>query len=485
MAVRKPKKPFLEFEKENPEDYRGKIPPNVEELEAQILGGILIDNEVLNAIIELLTSPEYFYHHAHSLIYQAMIQINGRNEPVDANTVKEELQRMGKLKDAGGVEYLIDLTTNVSSSANSLHYATMVFHKFILRRLISVSGQIVTSCFDPAADPLGVLEEAEQKIMSISELHANKIEFALKDKLDVVIDEIQHRRSNPEDIIGVPTGFTKLDELTSGFQPSELIIIAGRPSHGKTAFALNIARNAAVKHKKCIAFFSLEMAYRELIIRLISSEAMVDGQRLKAGKVSNEEWQRVARTYPNLKTNIYIDDTSEITILELRAKARRMKREYKIDMVIIDYLQLMKGGEYHERRDLEVAYVSRSLKALAKELNIPVVACAQLNRGTEQRGKESRPQLSDLRESGAIEQDADVVMFVHRPIMSLGKKYDENEAEFQELKLDAEVIIGKQRNGPIGRVDLVFKSEYAKFENKLIKPVLNLPVDVNEKGQPF
>ncbi|MEO8666022.1 MAG: DnaB-like helicase C-terminal domain-containing protein, partial [Ignavibacteria bacterium] len=281
-------------------------------------------------------------------------------------------------------------------------------------------------------------------------------------------------------VIGVPTGFTELDEYTAGFQNSELIVIAGRPSHGKTALSMNIARNAAVDHGKSVAIFSLEMSFRELLLRLLAGEARVDGKKLKTGKSRVEEWNRVLQTYHNLKTNIYIDDTSELTILEIRAKARRLKMDYNIDMVVVDYLQLVRGPENSERRDLEVAYVSRGLKALAKELDIPVVACAQLNRSIEQRGKEKRPQLADLRESGAIEQDADVVIFVHRPIM--GMKANQDDPDYEDLKRKAEIIIGKQRNGPVGDFDLVFLNEYAKFENKVRHPVIDIPRNVEAES---
>ncbi|HEY5536987.1 MAG TPA: replicative DNA helicase [Ignavibacteria bacterium] len=482
MNPRKPKKSSLEIVNETIEDYGGKIPPNAEEVENQILGAILIDNDIINDILQLL-SQKYFYKKANGTIFQAMIQLDGRNEPIDANTVKEELQRMGKLAEVGGVEYIIDLTTNVTSSANAEHYTRIVFEKYILRRLISISGQITTKCFDPTNSPFSVLDDAEHKIMEVNEIYSKKKDIALKDVLDDVIKDLQKRRGEKDNIIGVPTGYHKLDDLTSGFQKSELIIIAGRPSHGKTALALNIARNAAVKYKKSVAFFSLEMAFRELILRLLASEALVDGQKLKTGRVSHEEWAKVAKFYPNLKTNLYIDDTSELSILELRAKARRMKQEYNIDMIIVDYLQLLRGQDYHERRDLEVAYVSRSLKALAKELDIPVVACSQLNRGIEQRGKERRPQLSDLRESGAIEQDADVVIFIHRPIM--GMKMEKEDPDYSTMSRKAEVIIGKQRNGPVGDLELVFKYEYAKFENLIVAPVIDLPVDTGDDDRNF
>lgn len=480
MNIKKTKK-FQEA-KDSFEEFNGKLPPNVEELEAQILGAILIDNDIINDLIQLLNT-DHFYKNAHSIIYQAMIQLDGRHEPIDAVTLKEELQRMDKLKDIGGVEYIIDLISNISSSANAEQHARIILEKYILRKLISISGQIITRCFDKTSNTFNVLDEAEQRILEISEMLSKKKIIVVGNEIEGFIKILQKQRQEKNPITGVPTGFFKLDELTSGFQKSELIIIAGRPSHGKTALSLNIARNAAVKYKKSIAFFSLEMAARELLIRLLSSEAMVNGQRLKNGRVTNEEWARVAKTYPNLKANLYIDDSSEMSVLELRAKARRLKQEYKIDMIIVDYLQLMKASGNFERRDLEVAYVSRSLKALAKELDIPVVACAQLNRGIEQRGKERKPLLSDLRESGAIEQDADVVMFVHRPALNM--KPEKDNPDYIDSLLKAELIIGKQRNGPVGEVELIFKNEYAKFENKIEHPVIELPSSYSEEETPF
>jgi len=335
----------------------------------------------------------------------------------------------------------------------------------------------VDHCFDPGANTFNTLDEAEQRILDVSESLSKKKVVSVKDEIEVLVGKIGDQRNNKNAIIGVPTGFTDLDDLTAGFQKSELIVIAGRPSHGKTAFAMNIARNATVDHQKSVAIFSLEMSFRELMLRLLAGEARVNGKKLKTGRSTNDEWKRVLHTYHKLKTNLFIDDTSELTILEIRAKARRLRKEQKIDMVIVDYLQLVRGTDDFERRDLEVAYVSRGLKALAKELDIPVVACAQLNRSSEQRGKEKRPQLVDLRESGAIEQDADVVIFVHRPVM--GMKHNPDDPDFEELKRKAEIIIGKQRNGPVGDLDLIFLDEYAKFENKTRHPVIDIPTSSN------
>ncbi|MCY7362590.1 MAG: replicative DNA helicase [Ignavibacteria bacterium] len=454
----------------------GRIPPNALDLEIKILGSILIDNQVLNDILQLLM-PGHFYRPSHTIIFQAMINLDEKKEPVDPNTLKEELKRLGKLEEIGGIEFIIELTSSISTSANVEFYTRIVFEKYILRNLISISSKIVEKCFDPTSNTFSTLDDAEQKILDISESLSKKRVLSVIDELDHLIKSFGDQRNSKSAVIGVPTGFSDLDDMTAGFQKSELIVIAGRPSHGKTAFSMNIARNAAVDHGKSVAIFSLEMSFRELLLRLLSGEARVDGKKLKTGKSSTDEWNRVLHTYHKLKTGLFIDDTSELSILEIRAKARRMKVEFGIDMVIVDYLQLIRGPENSERRDLEVAYVSRGLKALAKELDIPVVACAQLNRSIEQRGKEKRPQLADLRESGAIEQDADVVIFVHRPIM--GIKSNPDDPEYEDLKRKAEIIIGKQRNGPVGDFELVFLNEYAKFENKVRHPVIDIPKNTN------
>ncbi|HMS64239.1 MAG TPA: replicative DNA helicase [Ignavibacteria bacterium] len=477
------KKKYSKIKTEDPVDetmeiQNGRIPPNALELETKILGSILIDNQVMNDVVQLL-EPKHFYRPSHAIIYQAMINLDGKKEPVDPNTLKEELKRLGKLEETGGIEFIIELTSSISTSANVEFYTRIVFEKFILRNLISISSKIADKCFDPTSNTFSTLDDAEQKILDISESLSKKKVLSVKDELDKMIEDFGNQRGNKTAIIGIPTGFTDLDDMTAGFQKSEFVVIAGRPSHGKTAFSMNIARNAAVDHGKSVGIFSLEMSFRELLLRLLSGEARVDGKKLKTGKSSTDEWKRVMHTYHRLKTNLYIDDTSELTILEIRAKARRMKMDYDIDMIIVDYLQLIRGPENSERRDLEVAYVSRGLKALAKELDIPVVACAQLNRSVEQRGgKEKRPQLADLRESGAIEQDADVVIFVHRPIM--GMKSNPDDPDFESLKRKAEIIIGKQRNGPVGDFELIFLNEYAKFENSTKHPpAFEIPKDLN------
>jgi len=465
------------------EIIEGRIPPNAADFENMVLGAILIDNDVLNDIAQFLRHS-HFYKSSNAIIYKAMLQLEVRREPIDANTLKEELKRMDKLFEVGGVEYIMDLTSSVSTSANAEHYSRIIYDKYVLRNLISISSKIVAKCFDPTVDAYNILDEVERKVLDISETLSKKRVISVTDEVEKLYNQLADQRDkDKKGVTGVPTGFILLDDMTSGFQDSELIIIAGRPSHGKTAFAINIARNAAVDHGKNVAIFSLEMTYRELMIRMLASEARVDGRALKTGRLRDNDWNKVASNYHKLKTGIYIDDTSELTMLEIRAKARRMKMEFGLDMVIVDYLQLIRGAENYERRDLEVAYVSRSLKALAKELEIPVVACAQLNRGIEQRGKERRPQLADLRESGAIEQDADVVIFIHRP--ALIQKLDQTDPKYDELKHKAEIVIGKQRNGPTGDFDLVFIADYTKFENKTIPPVVNIPEAQYSSETPF
>ncbi|MBS1518212.1 MAG: replicative DNA helicase [Bacteroidetes bacterium] len=462
-------------------EFTGRIPPNAQDLEVMILGSILIDNNIINEVLEILDS-KHFYRKRNEYVFDAIKNLDQKKEPIDPNTLKRELQLIGKFDIIGGMEYIIDLTASVSTSANATFYSRIVLEKYLLRNLISISSEIADKCFNPTSNTFSILDEAEQKILDVSESLSKKKVISVKDEIDNLIGKLADQKENRSGLVGIPTGFTRLDDLTAGFQNSEFIVIAGRPSHGKTAFSMNIARNAAIDHGKSVAIFSLEMSFRELILRMLSGEAKVNGRNLKTGKTTTEEWNRVIKNFHKLKTNLYIDDTSELSILEIRAKTRKMKKEFGIDMIIVDYLQLVKGPESAERRDLEVAYVSRGLKALAKELDIPVIACAQLNRSIEQRGKEKRPQLADLRESGAIEQDADVVIFVHRPAM--GKSLNKDDPDFLTELRKAEIIIGKQRNGPVDDFELVFINEYAKFENQEIHPVIEIPKYV-KSDDPF
>lgn len=472
MKSKKPANNRAEILDENYDFELGKMPPSAVELESKILGAVLIDNQALNEIIPLIKNI-HFYKSANGIIYQAMLNLNGKNEPIDAQTLKEELAKMGKLSEVGGVEYIIDLTTSTSTSANVVPYSRIVFEKYILRNLIHVSSKIVEGCLDPTVNAFEILSKAGTNILEISEFLSKKKVVALKDEIFAIVENLGNQRGKKVTTTGIPTGYYDLDEKTSGFQNSELIIIAGRPSHGKTSLTVNIARNAAVNAGKSVGFFSLEMTTREIILRLLAGEAKVDAKKLKTGKSSESEWNNVMRSFHSLKTNIYIDDSSELSIHELRAKAHRMKIDFNIDMIMVDYLQLIKGQANPERRDLEVAFVSRGLKALAKELNIPVVACAQLNRSIEKM-KDRGPQLADLRESGAIEQDADVVIFVHRPHVA-DPKLSTDDPQYDEKIRKAEITIGKQRNGPTGAFELVYISEYTRFENKVKSPDIKIP----------
>jgi replicative DNA helicase len=463
------------------DDYGGKMPPNALELEVQVLGAVLLDNMVFSDIVVILR-PEYFYRTAHSTILEAMISIDNRNEAMDGMTVIEELKRMGKLEAIGGVEYVLNITESTSSSANAKQYARIIYEKFVLRNLIHIASEILGGCFNPAAEPYKILADASKDILDTSESFSKKRVVSVEEEILNVYEQLGSRRgADNKNLPGVPTDYYWLDNLTLGFQKSELIIVAGRPSHGKTALTLNIARNASLKGFK-IAFFSLEMTKMEIITRLISIESRVDGQKLKSGRTTNEEWKRVVDSLDKLKVKLFIDDTSEMNVLELRAKARRLKHEEDIDMVMVDYLQLLKGEGSYERRDLEVAHVSRSLKALAKELNIPVVAAAQLNRGIEQK-KEKKPQLSDLRESGAIEQDADVVIFIHRDY--LVSRPHKDDPKYDEIRRKAEITIGKQRNGPPGGFDLVFLEEITRFQDQDKAPEIYIPPESQGENSPF
>lgn len=448
--------------------------PNVTDIEEMVLGAILIDNECFPDLIQLL-NEKHFYKPAHSIIWKAMIRLWESSQPIDLTILREELIKSGDWKKIKGEEILTKIVSSESSSVNAKYHAQIIIDKWIKREMIRTSTQIISDSLDPTLDSLETLNTAERTILDISLSLSKKQITVVKDELDQIYSDLQLGIG-----AGVMTGYKELDKLTGGFQKSELIVLAGRPSHGKTALGLNIGRNVAAAGGN-VAIFSLEMSVRELMVRLISSEARVDGKRLKLGKSYPEEWMRIKDAIPQLKTNIFIDDSSELSILEIRAKSRKIHKDNPLDLILVDYLQLIKGPADAERRDLEVAYISRNLKALAKELDVPVIACSQLNRNIENRGKEKRPQLSDLRESGAIEQDADVVIFIHRPIV--GMKYDDKDKDMEQFKRQADIIIGKQRNGPTGDVKLVFMNEYTRFENMEYNPNIK-ELHTTEKSTP-
>ncbi len=441
-----------------------KIPPSVPEVEMAVLGAMLIDNDAVPKAIEIL-KPESFFDKRNRIIFESMSSLYESNEPIDTVSVYEELKKAGKSDEAGGAAYLSKLTQDISSAANIDYHARVVLEKWILRQLISASFEIANSAYEGNEDVFDLLDAAEAKIFQISEKGIKESFKSMDKAVKEALELIEAIHSKSISTFSVPSGFYELDELLGGFQKSDLIIIAARPSMGKTAFAMSAARNAAIEHQIPIAVFSLEMATIQLATRLISAEARINAHNVRTGKFKAEEGAKISRTVHKLsKAPIYIDDTPAISILELRAKARRLKNEKNIGLIIIDYLQLLSASYNMESREREISTISRSLKALAKELNIPVIALSQLNRQVESR-TDKRPMLSDLRESGSIEQDADVVIFLYRPEVYGITQFSAGDMNGETTEGVAEVIVGKQRNGPIGEVKLRFIKDYARFEN--------------------
>jgi replicative DNA helicase len=410
---------------------------------------------------------EEFYRESHRKIFKAMIELNDGNEPCDLITLTSALKKRGDLDAVGGAAYVAALVDYVPTAANISYYCKIVKEKSVSRSLISAATEIVTKSFSEESNIEELLDNAQRVIFEISENKLRPAFYHVKDLISGTIKNIEKLYEKKEHVTGVPTGFMDLDEMTAGFQGGDLIIVAGRPSMGKTAFALNICQHAAIHAapKKAVAVFSLEMSKEQLVTRLLCSEARIDASRLRTGHLGESDWPKLMAGAGKLHDAlIYIDDTPAISVLEMRAKCRRLKAEKDIGMVIVDYLQLMRGSNT-ESRQQEISEISRSLKALAKEIHVPVVALSQLNRGLESR-TDKRPMMSDLRESGAIEQDADVIMFVYRDAVycEACKKRD-NSCTIEGHNRQAEIVIGKQRNGPIGTVNMVFNGEYTKFEN--------------------
>ncbi|HNT90714.1 MAG TPA: replicative DNA helicase [Smithellaceae bacterium] len=434
-----------------------KVPPQNIEAEQSIIGSILLENSAINSALEILSKND-FYSEAHRRIFGVIIELSEKNEPVDLITLSSALKDKNMLDSVGGTAYLASLVDSVPSAANIIHYAKIVKEKAVLRGLIGSATEIINSCYDTGSDVDEVLDKAEHSIFEISE---NKVRPSFSPIREIVKDSfrsIEDLFARKQLITGVPTGFEKMDDLTSGLQKSELIIIAGRPSMGKTAFALNIAQYAAMEEQIPAAIFSLEMSKEQLAFRLLSSEAKVDSQRLRKGFLGETDWPKLTTAAGRLsEAPIFIDDTPGITVLEMKAKSRRLKADQGLGLIIVDYIQLMRTGSYRESREQEISEISRSLKALAKELRVPVIALSQLNRKVEERPNR-RPQMADLRESGAIEQDADVIAFIYRD--EVYNKSDDNPD-----KGIAEIIIAKQRNGPTGTVKLAFLEKFTSFEN--------------------
>ena len=432
-----------------------KLPPQNMEAEQSVLGGVLIENEAVNKVMEILDGDD-FYRDAHRKIFNALITLSERDEPADLITLTNELRKTNQLDSVGGASYVASLIDSVPTAANIEYYAKIVKEKAILRKLIETSTNIITQSYEDRGDVESFLDEAERAIFEISERRVKPSFYSIRDIVKESFKTIERLFEKKEFVTGVPSGFKELDRLTAGFHASDLIIVAGRPSMGKTALCLNLAQYAAIEKRIPVAIFSLEMSKEQLVIRVLCSEAQVEGTRLRTGFLTESDWPKLTLAAGNVSdAPIFIDDTAAISVLELRAKARRLKGEHGLGMLIIDYLQLMKGRTRVESRQQEISEISRSLKALAKELTIPVIAVSQLSRKTEERTG-NRPQLSDLRESGAIEQDADLILFHYRDEVY-------NRSEDNPNKGKAELIIGKQRNGPIGKIELAFFDKFTTF----------------------
>ena len=441
----------------------GYLPPQATELEEAILGALMIEKDAIHEVSDIL-QVESFYTDVHQTIYQAILALSSRLEPIDLYTVGDMLKREGNLEKVGGAAYLAQLTERVGSAAHIEAYARIVAQKYIQRELIKSAIEIQKNSFDDSIDVADLIDDAESKILKVSEGHVKRDVRKSYDIVREALTMIEEAAKRPDGLNGVPTGFRDLDKLTSGWQPSDLIIIAARPSMGKTAFVLSLARNATIDFQRPVALFSLEMNDIQLITRLIISESELDGQKVKNGRLEPKEWQHLQNSVVQLsKAPLFIDDTPALSIFEFRSKARRLKLQHDVQLIIIDYLQLMTGpSETRGNREQEVSAISRSLKSIAKELNIPIIALSQLNRSVETRGGNKRPQLSDLRESGAIEQDADIVAFIHRPEY-YGIHHDEDGIELQPGT--TEIIVAKHRNGAVEDVKLRFIKEQAKFTN--------------------
>ncbi len=441
-----------------------RMPPQALEAEMAVLGSMLISPEAVGRAIEVLGEEQNLYSSGHRKIYRSMINLFEKNQPVDLVTVAEELRRLKWLDDAGGPVYLTRLADSVATAANVEYYGRIVLEKAVLRRLINSATQIVTAAYESDESAEVLLDQAEGSIFAIKEKRLRKTLVPIKQFIHDSFETVERLYREKRHITGAETGYKRLDEMTSGLQPGDLVIIGARPSVGKTALALNIAQHLAIGLRQPVAIFSLEMSKEQLVLRLLCSEARVSSHRVRTGYLSQEEWPPLVNAAGLLnEAPIYIDDSAGSSPLEIRAKARRLKAEVDVRLVIVDYLQLMRGSSSRvENRQQEIAEISRSLKALAKELNVPVIALSQLSRVSEQRGENSRPILSDLRESGAIEQDADVVMFLHREKGGY-QQGDGGEAAAADAS-PTELIVAKQRNGPVGTVKLVFMRGYTKFE---------------------
>src|SRR5918996_810395 len=429
--------------------------PHNREAEEAVVGAVFINPEVYYDVAQFLNADD-FYIHRHRWIWDAFTSLHEQRIPIDLLTVSDELDRRGQLSEVGGPAYLTSLVNQVPSSLNAESYGRIVESHSIRRKMINAANRIASIAYNEQTNVSDVMNEAEKAVFNVSERRLKHDLQPISSVLSEYYDRIDDLAKRPEEFFGVPTGFIDLDKMLTGLQPSDLLIIAGRPGQGKTGFLLSVAKNAALTHKKHVAIFSLEMSNEQVVQRLIAQETGIDSQRLRTGKLHESEWPLFTHSIEVFgDTHIYLDDTPAITPLQLRTKCRRLHMEFGLDLIIIDYLQLMGGDTRNDNRVQEVSYISRNLKILARELNVPVLAAAQLSRAVEQRS-DKHPVLSDLRESGSLEQDADIVMFIYRP-----DQY-EKETDMQNI---AEIIVAKHRNGPVGSVQLIFRSALAKFEN--------------------
>lgn len=466
----------------------GLIPPQAIDIEESLLGAMMIDKVAANRVMEVLgdrtleDSP--FYREAHTSIYRAMVDLDSKGEPIDLLSVTSRLRLNGTLEDIGGPAYLVELTSKVVTTANVEAHARLLLEKFLARELIRTCEEVKLRAFVGEDDTFELLDQAEGSLFRLSETRHRR-SFLKMDKLShETMEQLQQIHDNHSSVTGVPAGLTDLDEMTGGWQKTDLIILAARPSQGKTALALTLARNAAMnpvkEHRVPVAFFSLEMGAQQLVLRMLCSEAQVDMQSARKGRLKPDDWKKISHAISRLhEAPIFIDDTAAITPLELRAKCRRLKATENIGLVVVDYLQLMEVSRSMDSREREISTISRSLKALSKELNIPVIALSQLNRGVESR-TDKRPMLSDLRESGAIEQDADLVLFIYRPETYGIEQYEDG----KQTEGTAEIIIGKQRNGPIGHMRVAFRGNVGRFDNLIYMPEFESAEDNKPSSAP-
>ncbi|MCB2220363.1 MAG: replicative DNA helicase [Bacteroidetes bacterium] len=438
----------------------GRVPPQAIDLEEAVLGALMLEQNALTAVVDIL-KPEVFYKESHQVIYAAIHRLFAKSEPIDILTVTNELKSSGELELIGGAYYITQLTNRVASTANIEYHARIITQKYIQRELIKISSEIIKDAFEDTTDVFDLLDKAEKNLFAVSETNFRRDYDSMQSLVREAIKDIESARDHEGNLRGIPSGFTDVDRITGGWQKSDLVILAARPGMGKTAFVLSMARNIAVDFNIPLAVFSLEMSSIQLVTRLISSETQLSADKLKKGNLENYEWEQLnAKIGKLVDAPLFIDDTPALSIFELRAKCRRLKAQHDIQMIVVDYIQLMStGGDNKGNREQEISTISRSLKALAKELNVPVITLSQLNRSVETRGGSKRPILSDLRESGAIEQDADLVLFIYRPEYY---KIDQDE-EGNSTQGMAELIIAKHRNGALADVKMTFIDKFAKF----------------------